>query len=87
MKFQPSTVKGRRFIFVLTDRIYCGNLKKILKHMDRSMYFSLGAMFFGVAGIFSAVFWQNISYFAGGILLAVIIFAVSPQKTKTRKTQ
>lgn len=86
MKFQPSTVKGRRFIFVLTDRIYCGNLKKILKHMDRSMYFSFGSMLFGVAGILSAVLFQNIAYFAGGILLAVIIFAVSPQKTKTRKT-
>lgn len=55
--------------------------------MDRSMYFSFGSMLFGVAGILSAVLFQNISYFIGGILLAIIIFAVSPQKTKTRKTQ
>lgn len=88
MKFQPSTVKGRRFIFVLTDRIYCGNLKKILKHMDRSMLCSLLAMFFGVGGIVSAVVFKDIKFFLGGIALAIIAFSVAPSNSrKPNKTQ
>lgn len=53
--------------------------------MEKSMYFSLATMLAGLAGIATAVIFKDIRCLVVGMLLAVVIFTISPQKKKKQQ--
>ena len=54
--------------------------------MEKSMFFSLATMLAGLAGIVTAVVFKDIRFLVVGMLLAVVIFSVSPQKKNKQQS-